>query len=237
MRWRAPLRFVVARMATSLTSKPALRSRLENDEFGPDDQTASTPPVRSARRIAFNPFRSYSASLALRIKASGPLSTSSRIASNADWWDRTNSTTSASRMSARGSVRQSPKMAAIGPRAQAITAGTSSATTMRASLPSTASAARSVNPMPNPPISKCGRLTVSILLAGKRSKRLLGPAETAVHQLVLAQHHREFVTPSHQAKFDVGARHACGIDLQPRNHAMHLRGGAGHRQPRHQDAA
>src|SRR4030088_2448000 len=85
--WRTPRRFVVARTATSLTSKPASRSRLENAGFGPDDQTASTPPGRNARRIAFNPFRSYSASLALRIRPSVPLSTQSRIASNADGWD------------------------------------------------------------------------------------------------------------------------------------------------------
>ena len=58
MTWRAPLRFVVARTATSLTSKPASRSRLENAAFGPDDHTASTPFGRSARRIVFNPFKS-----------------------------------------------------------------------------------------------------------------------------------------------------------------------------------
>jgi hypothetical protein len=61
------------------------------------------------------------------------------------------------------------------------------------------------------------------LPAGERGKSLLGPAETAVHQLVLAQHHREFVAPSHQAKFDLRAGHAGRIDLQPRNHAMLLR--------------
>ena len=57
MTWRAPLRVAVARTATSFTAKPAARSRLENAGLGPDDQTASTPPGRSALRIAFNPFR------------------------------------------------------------------------------------------------------------------------------------------------------------------------------------
>ena len=121
-------------------------------------------PGRSARCIDFNPFESYSESFAFRIRASGPLSTSSRIASNAEAWDRMTSTASASRMLARGSLRLPPKSGAMGPRAHAITAGTSSATTMRASGPSTASAARKVKPMPNPPIKISGRLLDSILL-------------------------------------------------------------------------
>ena len=71
--------------------------------------------------------------------------------------------TSALRIFARGSSRLSPKISAIGPRAQAITAGTSSATVIRAFGPSTASAARSVKPMPSPPISRCGALIASSL--------------------------------------------------------------------------
>src|ERR1700730_8202281 len=59
--------------------------------------------------------------------------------------------------------------------------------------------------------------------AGERGKRLLRSAETAVHQLVLAEHHGEIGAPSHQAKLNVCAGHACRIDLQPRNHAMLLR--------------
>src|SRR5260370_41526660 len=55
MTWRAPRRLVVARTATSLTAKPASRSRFENKAFGPDDQTASTPPGRNARWMVFNP--------------------------------------------------------------------------------------------------------------------------------------------------------------------------------------
>ena len=137
--------------------------------------------------------------------------------------DPITSTTSALRMSARGSVRLSPKISAIGPRAHAITAGTSSATVIRASGPSTASAARSVKPMPRPPINRCGALDRFDLSAGERRKRLLRSAEAAVHQFVRAQHHREFGAPSHQTKFDVGAGHACRIDLQPGNHAMLLR--------------
>ena len=45
----------VARTSTSLTSKPAPRRRFENAGLGPDDQTASTPPGRSAVCAAFNP--------------------------------------------------------------------------------------------------------------------------------------------------------------------------------------
>src|SRR4051812_15498371 len=68
-------------------------------------------------------------------------------------------------MLARGSSRLPAKISAIGPLAQATTAGTSSATTTRAPAPNTASAARSVKPMPNPPISTCGFSTASIFFA------------------------------------------------------------------------
>lgn len=53
--WRAPPPLPVARTLTSLTSKPALPRRLVNVGFGPDDQTASTPPGRSAVFAALNP--------------------------------------------------------------------------------------------------------------------------------------------------------------------------------------
>ena len=92
MTCRAPPRDPLARALTSSTAKPALPRRQVNFGFGPDDHTASTPPGRSAARAALNPFRSYSASLAFRVRPSGPLSTSSRIASKADASDRIRST-------------------------------------------------------------------------------------------------------------------------------------------------
>src|ERR1700720_437430 len=58
---------------------------------------------------------------------------------------------------------------------------------------------------------------------GERRERLLRSAETAVHQLVLTEHHRELGAPSHQTKFDVGTGHSGRLDLQPRNHALLLR--------------
>ena len=58
-------------------------------------------------------------------------------------------------LSRAGSSRLSPKISAIGPLAQATTAGTSSATVIEASASSSARAARSVNPIPSPPISSC----------------------------------------------------------------------------------
>src|SRR5258708_34665288 len=64
-----------------------------------------------------------------------------------------------------GSLRLPPKISAIGPLAQATTAGTSSATAIRAPGPNTASGARRVKPMPKPPISTCGFSTASIFLA------------------------------------------------------------------------
>jgi len=60
-------------------------------------------------------------------------------------------------------------------------------------------------------------------LAGKRGQRLFGAAEAAVHQFARTEHHGEFGTSLHQAKFDVCAGNGCGIDLQPGNHAMLLR--------------
>ena len=77
--------------------------------------------------------------------------------------DRISSPTSVSRMVTRGSSRLPPNSSAIGPRAQATTAGTSSATVTCASSPSSASAARSVKPMPSPPIRICGLLRPRIL--------------------------------------------------------------------------
>ena len=51
----APPPLPVARMLTSLTSKPAPRRRFANAGLGPDDQTARTPPGRSAVCAAFSP--------------------------------------------------------------------------------------------------------------------------------------------------------------------------------------
>jgi hypothetical protein len=148
-----------------LTSKPDWRKRFVKGGLGPDDQTASTPCGRNALHASFSPAESYSASLALRVSPSGPLSTSSRIASNVFGCARMVSNTSVSTILTRRSLRLSPKISAIGPLAQATTAGTSSATSTRAPGPSTASAARSVKPMPRPPISTCGFLIPSIFLA------------------------------------------------------------------------
>ena len=92
----------------------------------------------------------------------------------------------------RGSSRLPAKISAIGPRAQATIAGTSSATVMRASGPSADSAARSVKPMPSPPISTAGAAGPASLAQRQRRQRLLRAAEPAVHQLVGAEHDREF---------------------------------------------
>src|SRR5690606_27919787 len=66
------------------------------------------------------------------------------------------SATSASRISARGSSGLPAKSSAIGPRAQATAAGTSSATVTSASGGRSRSAARSVKPMPSPPMRMRG---------------------------------------------------------------------------------
>src|SRR5450631_4349164 len=158
MKCRAPPRGPLARRGISSTLKLVLRNRAVNFESGPDDHTASTPPGRSAAWVARNPLRSYSRSLAWRVIHSGPLSTSSRIASYSERAARIRTPTSVSWMRTRGSVRLSPDNFASGPRAQATTAGTSSATMMLACFPSTVRAARKVKPIPNPPIRIFGRL-------------------------------------------------------------------------------
>src|ERR1700726_2392939 len=63
----------------------------------------------------------------------------------------------------------------------------------------------------------------SYSFAGECGERLLRSAEPAVHQFVLTQHHGEFGASLHQTKLDVCAGHACGIELQPWNHATLLR--------------
>ena len=87
-----------------------------------------------------------------------------------------------SRADRRGCRRSRP---AIGPRAQATTAGTSSAYRRRAaSAGSTASAARSVKPMPSPPISTAARAGLRDA-RGERRQRLLRAGEPAVHEFAL----------------------------------------------------
>src|SRR5438132_1840569 len=83
-----PVRDLLARTLISSTWKPALRRRWVNFGSGLAAHTASMPPGRSAVPAALNPCRSYSTSLEYRVSPSGPLSTSSRIASNAAWPDR-----------------------------------------------------------------------------------------------------------------------------------------------------
>ena len=72
-----------ARTPCVLTAKPHPARRRSNAASGSADQTASTPPGDSARRAACRPAVPYSASFPVRVSPSGPLSTSSRIASNA----------------------------------------------------------------------------------------------------------------------------------------------------------
>src|SRR5437868_721179 len=52
---RAPPPAPLARTGTSSTAKPALRRRWVNFGFRAADQTASTPPGRSAKRAAASP--------------------------------------------------------------------------------------------------------------------------------------------------------------------------------------
>ena len=193
MTCRAPPRAPSARARTSSTSKPALRARQVNFGFGFDDHTASTPPGRSAARAALNPFRSYSASLVLRVSPSGPLSTSSRIASigrplGADQLADVGFADADARIGQARAEHLGHRAARPGhdrrhelgdddPRG-----------------PARARPARraSVKPMPSPPIKIRGAVRSANPLAGDGRQRLLGAAEPAVHQLVLTQHDREF---------------------------------------------
>ncbi len=59
--------------------------------------------------------------------------------------------------------------------------------------------------------------------AGQRRQRLLRSGEAAAHQLVLSEFHGKFDAALHQAEFEVGAGHACRIDLFPWNHPGLLR--------------
>ncbi len=65
--------------------------------------------------------------------------------------------------------------------------------------------------MPSPPIKNPRRLAIPDLFAGDCRERLLGSAETAVHQLVLAQHDREFGAALLEAEF-ASAGHLSGVD-------------------------
>ena len=126
------------------------------------------------------------------------------------------SVTSASRMLTRGSPRLSPKISAIGPRAQATTAGTSSTTTICALLPSAPSAARSVKPMPRPPIEHMRFGDLLDLLRRERRERGLRAREAAVHQLVGAEHDRKLLAAAHQAEFIRRCRECARCRVFPR---------------------
>ena len=67
--WRAPPRGPWARARCSPTAKPAVRGRRTKLVSGAADQTASTPPGRSAARAALRPAESYSRSFAARLVA------------------------------------------------------------------------------------------------------------------------------------------------------------------------
>ncbi len=53
--WRAPPPLPLARTTISSTLNPDRRNRSAKCLFGPDDQTANTPPLVNAIRAAFRP--------------------------------------------------------------------------------------------------------------------------------------------------------------------------------------
>ena len=150
------------------------------------------PPAHSAVPAARNPFMLYNASLPFRVSPSGPLSTSSKIASNVDRPDRIKWPTSEIPADPYARIRQA--VAEEFPHRSARPCHhrrTSSATTTWAPVRARRSAARSVKPIPNPPINISGRSGLNSL-ASECRERLLGAAEPAVHQFVVAEPDREF---------------------------------------------
>lgn len=92
--WRAPLFLLLARTLTSSVANPTSRNRRVNARSGAEDQTANTPFGRSADLAALRPSWLYRPSLEARVSPSGPLSTSSRIASYAAVFDQMRAPTS-----------------------------------------------------------------------------------------------------------------------------------------------
>ena len=155
----APARDLLARTPTSSTSKPALRRRWVNFKSGLAAHTASTPPARSAARAALNPCE-----IVQHIVGVARQPFRAIVDVEQDRVERRSDRTgSVDRHRLRECSRAGRpdcrrKHRAIGPRAHLTTAGTSSATVMPASGPSEESAARSVKPMPSPPIKIRGAL-------------------------------------------------------------------------------
>jgi len=176
------------------------RSRLENCGFGPDDHTARTPPGRSALRIAFSPFliveriirfadqtfRAVNRHRENRIERRAMRCNDIDDVCLPNCWHED-----------RQGYRQRCLPSDLSPRDHG---RHEFATMIRASLPSTASAARRVNPMPSPPISKMRIVDRFDSSAGECGERFLRPTEAAAHQFVLAQHHGELGTSLHQTK-------------------------------------
>ena len=92
----------------------------------------------------------------LRVSPSGPLSTSSRMASHSPSLFLSTFATSPIWTLALGSCNGFPAAAPNAPRFHPSTSETSSATVTRASSPSADNAAARVNPIPSPPISTRG---------------------------------------------------------------------------------
>jgi hypothetical protein len=191
--WRAPRFFVLARVGFSSTWKPACRSRLVNAGSGAEDQTERIPPGLERPMRGGQPPGGVERIIAFTRQAIGtivdieqygvPLASPARINSPTSPWCRVT----------RGSSRHPAKTDAIGPCAQAMTSGTSSATVMEAPSQVPLSAGAQGEPHAEPADQHARRRLPFKLFRRQIGQRLFRSAQPAVHQLVGAEHDRIFL--------------------------------------------
>ena len=206
MKWRATAAYFRWRGCwTSLTSKP-LAKALGECGWGPTTRPRARRPA--ARRVGrFNPLNCRAASL-LEGRPSGPLSTSSKIASNSSAGVRNDFGTSASRDAHAGIAEASPnyrhRAARPGDRPKAQVRPPRSAPRGRCAP----SAARRLKPMPRAADEQMRFCNLSIFFAASVQVRL--PTREAASSVVGAEHDGE--TPCRgirRSSLSVRARGRC----------------------------
>lgn len=171
---------------------------------------------------ARNPSMLYSASLPFRVNPSGPLSTSSKIASNVDRPDRIKWPTSDLRnpyARIRQACTEDLHHRTPGP-CQNGRDQFGDNNSGRWSEHGKRGAKREAHTQPADqylrPIAGLNSL------ASNRRERFFGAAETAVHQFVVAQPDGEFGATLHETEFTASAGHLCHIEQRPGNHRIAL---------------
>ena len=170
-------------------SNPASRSVLSKRLSSRADQTARMPPgLSEARNADESVARSYSPAFEAVVMAAGPLSTSSRMASNAAVLDRDRDGHIRSSMRTRGSFKGIVRRRAERPRdSTPRPPGPARRRRQVRSAGRTSRAARSVKPIPSPPMRTRGRARARARRHPSTRQGILRAVRPARHQALMAR--------------------------------------------------